>query len=282
MIYLEDGHCWSQKTPSLGRGLSEYSFANAFAFRQVHDFRIIKKNSCAALAGQDYTGQNYVMPLQDPQKDETYRDFLFDWGRQEGMIYPLPEDWRDFMEGHGWRVEQRDADSDYIYESSAMAALTGRKLHKKRNLIKQCKERYTLEQTLFTETSRKDILQILDHWQSAMDLGWNETDYAPCREAALLARELNLEGLVFYADENPAGFLLGEALTADTFVLHFAKARVEFKGIYPYMFQAMAEHVKDRYSYLNLEQDLGSDALRQSKRSYQPLKQLKKLRAYSS
>jgi hypothetical protein len=84
--------------------------------------------------------------------------------------------------------------------------------------------------------------------------------------------------MVFYADSNPAGFLLGEPLNSDTFVFHFAKGVTTFKGIYAHMYNSFAAALPQNYKFLNLEQDMGKENLRQAKSTYLQDNLLKKYR----
>ncbi|MDR3236899.1 MAG: phosphatidylglycerol lysyltransferase domain-containing protein, partial [Spirochaetia bacterium] len=88
--------------------------------------------------------------------------------------------------------------------------------------------------------------------------------------------ELSLSGTIYYAGGRPAGFILGEKLTDDSYALHFAKGLTVFKGIYPFMYNSFAKSLREQYGFLNFEQDLGSPALRQAKASYRPDMMLKK------
>jgi len=109
-----------------------------------------------------------------------------------------------------------------------------------------------------------------------MDLA--DTDYAACLEALDRYEELVLCGGIYYADNEPAGFVLGEEINDETFVLHFAKARTKFKGIYQYLFNNFAGILPPKYKYLNLEQDLDKENLRVFKASYLPDVMLRKAR----
>jgi hypothetical protein len=72
--------------------------------------------------------------------------------------------------------------------------------------------------------------------------------------------------------------VLGEELNDETFVLHFAKAKKKFKGIYQYMFNNFAKILPPKYRRLNLEQDLDKENLRIFKSSYVPDAMLRKAR----
>lgn len=277
-VTLEHKSLW-QNNPFLESGISEYSFANAFAFRNVHNYSLIRQDHLVCLSGRHYSGETYLLPLQDPQND-TNLNFIQNLAQNHDMLYPLPLSWRQWAENQGWHISERFEDADYIYTTETLAKMPGRKLHKKRNQIKQCLSLYHIESCDFINVTDKDILSILDHWQEGMDLGWSKTDYLPCKESSLNITALGLTGIVFFANDKPAGFILGEGINDKTYVVHFAKARKEYKGIYALMFQTLAQSLADSYPFINLEQDLGNPALRQNKESYQPTKKEIKLRAY--
>ena len=66
------------------------------------------------------------------------------------------------------------------------------------------------------------------------------------------------------------GLSIGELLTPDCFAVHFFKGLKQFKGIYQAMYQNLALTLPSSVQWINLEQDLGSAGLRQSKQSYLP------------
>ena len=52
----------------------------------------------------------------------------------------------------------------------------------------------------------------------------------------------------------------------------------KYKGIYQYIFSSFASILPGTYTHLNMEQDLGKEALRHSKESYFPEMKLRKWR----
>jgi hypothetical protein len=151
-----------------------------------------------------------------------------------------------------------------------MSTYPGRRLHKKRNLLKQFVGAYRHEALPLTNDRIPDALFVLEDWMRESGLVPGETDYGPCREALQLYEELVLCGGIIYADGQPAGFVLGEEVNDETFVLHFAKARTAFKGVYQYLFNSFARVLPPKYRFLNLEQDLDKENLRVFKSSYVP------------
>lgn len=119
-------------------------------------------------------------------------------------------------------------------------------------------------------------MTILQAWQDDSGLALNKTDFEQCREALEKISELALWGTIYYIENEPAGFIIGEPLNTETFVLHFAKALTKYHGIYEFMFNDTAKRLLPRYRFLNLEEDMGSKNLRRTKGSYGPEMLLKK------
>jgi hypothetical protein len=79
-----------------------------------------------------------------------------------------------------------------------------------------------------------------------------------------------LSGFLHEAGGVPAGFVLVEELNPGVLAVRFAKGRVEFDGIYAYLFQDLARRLGPRVRWLNFEQDLGSANFRRTKQSFRP------------
>ncbi len=255
--------------------ISEYSFPNAYLFREVHRYEVVLDREIF-LKGVTYDGHTYLMPTVPlPRIDSEY---LKDLMGGVDFLFPVPEAWLPSAEREEFEVFFEKGDMDYLYTVNKMSMYPGRNLHRKRNLLKQFMAGYSHREIPLTAAQMENALYILDEWQKENDSEEGETDFRPCREALMKYDELVLCGGMYYADNEPAGFIVGEELTPDTFVLHFAKARKKFKGIYQYMFNSFARVLPEKYRYLNLEQDLDRKALRIAKSSYMPDIMLKKAR----
>jgi len=198
--------------------------------------------------------------------------------RDVDFLFPVPEEWLGAFDPGAYDISFHEGDADYLYTVEKMSTLAGRKLHKKRNLLKQFIESYRHEALPLTTRRLDDARLVLDAWQQESGLDRGGTDYGPCREALDRYEELVLCGGITYADGEPAGFVLGEEVNDETYVLHFAKARKKFKGVYQFMFNNFAKILPPKYAYLNLEQDLDKENLRVFKSSYVPDALVKKAR----
>ena len=255
--------------------LSEYSFSNLYLFREAHDYHVLLGDHLY-IRGRTYDGHTFAMPVDAPGRTgmSCIRELLQD----VEFLFPIPEAWLPHFPADTFDVTFKEGDADYLYTVEKMSTYPGRRLHKKRNLLKQFTGAYRHEALPLTNDRIADALFVLEAWNREAGLDPRETDYGPCREALQRYEELVLCGGIVYADGEPAGFVLGEEVNDETFVLHFAKARTAFKGVYQYLFNSFARVLPPKYRYLNLEQDLDKENLRVLKSSYVPDAMVKKAR----
>lgn len=256
--------------------ISEYSFPNLYLFRDAHSYEVVTGNDEIFIRGLTYDGHPYLMPTRELRDGDA--DNLAKMLETVDFLFPIPEAWLPFFDERLFEFSQKQGDMDYVYTVERMSSYRGRNLHQKRNLLKQYLANYRHEDVPLTEDRKGDAFFILDEWFRESGQSGGDTDYGSTAEALKLSEELLLCGGIYYADNEPAGFILGEEITPETFVVHFAKARKKFKGVYQYMFNSFAKILPVKYTYLNLEQDLEREALRIAKGSYMPAYLLKKVR----
>ena len=248
--------------------LSEYSFANVYLFRNMHKYEICSSDDYTFIKGVTYDGKSFIMPAGDIRIVSC--DVLRELQKECDFFFPIPEQWLKKFCTQNYETSSKDGDNDYIYTVEKMCTYKGRKLHKKRNLLKNFKKDHSHEEFPLTRDRMDDARQVLELWQVDVGVSKDETDYYSCSEALDLYDELHLCGVMYYADNEPAGFLIGEELNSETFCIHFAKGLRKFKGLYQYIYNNFANLLPQKYNYLNFEQDLGKTALRIAKSSYVP------------
>jgi hypothetical protein len=260
---------------SLKVALSEYSFANLYLFREKHAYEIIPGPELF-IKGRTYDNRSFLMPVCDVRTIDP--GLLRERTGSVDFLFPLPEEWLAAFDASEYEISFERGDEDYLYTVQKMSTFAGRNLHKKRNLLKQFTTLYQHEARPLTNDRLADARAILQGWLAGSDTDASSTDFGPCSEALDRYEELVLCGGIFYAEGEPAGFLIGEETGPDTFVLHFAKALTKFKGVYQYMFNSFAKVLPPKYCCMNLEQDLDKENLRVFKESYVPDAMLKKAR----
>lgn len=253
-------------------GVSEFTFANLYLFRQDHHYRVSRlPGELLLFTGRDQDSPFFMLPFGLPE-DALLAQLFGSFGVSKCVPAVLAEK----MAARGFTTAEDRDNFDYLYSRQALAELTGRKLHKKRNLIKAFLKNYTYTGEPLLESHPPAALQILEEWvQGREDPG----DYPAAREALVHAEELQLCGGIYYVEDRPVAYSLGEENARGTsFIIHFEKAVSGYKGVWQFVNQAFASILPEQYDTINREQDLGNEGLRRAKHSYKPIGYVKKYR----
>ncbi|NPA24930.1 MAG: DUF2156 domain-containing protein [Deltaproteobacteria bacterium] len=259
----------------LGKGLSEYCFSNLYLFRNTHNYHIICEDRIF-LAGNTYDDHSFLMPLFDPA--EVSAEYLLEKLAGYDFYFPVSEKSLSAFDSRLFSYSYNDDDSDYIVSAEKFMWFGGRKLAKKKNLMKQFLKIASPRVVPYDKTQQDAAEDVLCQWLEDVGKSVAETDFLPCQEALANHDIFNLLGFVFYDGSEPAGFMLGRELIAGMCVIHFAKGKRKYKGIFQYMINQFALNYRQVFDWYNIEQDLGNPNLRKTKHSYDPDAMLKKYR----
>jgi hypothetical protein len=166
---------------------------------------------------------------------------------------------------HFHRKEDRKR-SDYLYRSSDLALLEGRRYDGKRNLIAQIDRVY--QWTL----SPLDP-QILDDLEKRSQKETGENEEQKVLTTILNNYEqLHLKGYMIGIQGKPVAFSIVDVLNPTTKIVFFEKADRHFKGLYQLINRETSKAIlEEGYEFINREEDLGIEGLRKSKLSYYPI-----------
>lgn len=275
-IDLKHRSCLTERFHQMNLQISDYTFANVYLFRKTSHYEFLTMDCGLFVSGENKQKQRYVMPLNNPQDCDirTFNDVL----REQKFFFPIPQEWLSFFPEDQFIISCDESDSDYIYLTENMAGFKGRQYIRHRNHLHQFLSLYGPEDKPISSANYQDAMSVLREWQDNSKSTPDKTDFEHCSEALQNFSGLALWGTIYYIESKPAGFIIGEALNADTFCLHFAKASTKYHGIYEFMFNDTAKKLLPQYKYLNLEEDMGNKNLRRTKSSYGPEFLLKKYR----
>ena len=180
-------------------------------------------------------------------------------------------------------VYDRD-NSDYLYNTSDLIGLRGKKYDGKRNHINKFNRRYTyeyipLECSLLDECSR-----IMEEWCGEKGCDCQDGDY--CERFANMEllrnyKTLGCKGALIKTDGKFEAFTVGEMLNEDTAVIHIEKAKSSIDGLYTLINQQFTLREWSGTTYINREQDLGEEGIRKAKLSYHPVRLIDKYIVYA-
>ncbi len=167
---------------------------------------------------------------------------------------------------------------DYVYSIDDLADLKGRKYQKKRNHVNRFRTLYPDHRfEPLTAENLEAVRAMAENWYRIRQENAPEGNYH--LEHTALSRafdnftQLPLDGLVLMQGTEVLAFTIASPLSEDTMDVHFEKAREDIDGAYAVINQAFAQHLREKYPqlrYLDREEDMGLEGLRQAKLSYCP------------
>lgn len=257
---------------ALRPAISEFTFANLYLFRGVHNYSVsLLPDGNPVIAGIDGGKSFFMLPFGLPEEgvlNDLFERFTF--------MKCVPASFAGPLEELGFAVTEDRDNFDYLYLREELARLTGRKFHRKKNLVNFFTWRYEHGEEPLTNERIVDALSVLEAWRAGQAV---PGDYEAAKEALVLCDELQLCGGIYYVDGRPAAYILGEELNSETFVIHFEKGVEGVKGLLQFVNHSFSSILPARYRFINREQDLGEDGLRHAKESWQPVGLVKKYRA---
>lgn len=195
---------------------------------------------------------------------------------QRLRIIGLTDDGREMirrMHAGQFAFESDRALEDYIYHADDLRSLTGRRYQPKRNHINRFTATYPdYRYEPLTAKHFDECMALEREWRHTHEGHTSEL----CAEQRAMQRafehfdELGLIGGCIYVGDRLAAFTYGSAVNDHTFDTHVEKADTEFDGAFTIINKLFAEHLPERFTLINREEDLGLDGLRQAKLSYHP------------
>ena len=172
--------------------------------------------------------------------------------------------------------ERDDSAADYIYTVERLSTYSGKSLHGKKNHCNRFQAEHDWEFVPLTRALIPDCMDMLSEWTEE-NAGRLDKSIAYEHDAIIRAFAafecLSMEGGVLRADGRIMGFTLGEMTSANTFDVHFEKADIKVNGAYAMVCRELTRMLMQRHPqlrYMNREDDMGLESLRQSKISYKP------------
>ncbi|MDR2729375.1 MAG: phosphatidylglycerol lysyltransferase domain-containing protein [Treponema sp.] len=259
-------------------GVSEFTFSGLYLFRNRYNYRISRNSSDNGfiISGELYGKKFFMTPCSAPDPETLNSLFAsHDYWKNisETVLSPV----REQLEERGIAFAEDRDNFDYLYYRSELADLSGKKYHKKKNHVNHFLQTYpAYEQKPMSRDLIPAAAEVLEIWRQ--DKG-EDGDYKAAKEALSLFDSLTLRGSVFFVDGKPAAWCLGESLAkGKMFAIHFEKAVEEYKGIYQFVNQSFAASLPRFFTFINREQDLGNEGMRQAKMTYRPCGFVKKYR----
>lgn len=271
--------------------INDFGLLNLLVYNTQPGIRVSGLNNNLVLKMSDYITQEpfYTFNGQSAVPD-TVRTLL-DQSISEGITpklklipYTTIEPYRAVLESE-FKVEEDRNSFDYMYRIEDLAGLEGKQYKQFRNMCSKFKKE-TNGSVNMIYFKNQEIRPMIGHIKEVMG-SWRDIKNKPKEEVDHLinvierfshySKHFNMYNAGLYIDGQLSAFCFNEVVNNKYIVSHFGHANKNIPGIFQFFDHQLASRFySDGFDYINLQQDLGKEGLRQYKMSYRPAFFLKK------
>lgn len=262
---------------------SDTNFVSLFSWDIKQSCKISNLNNNLIILFQDYLSQKFCLTIAgDSLPNETIaamNNFIKKIPYNGGLKY-IPKYIAETIDPKRWQVIESAGTHDYILAIDKLKHMDKWHHSSIPNSIRRF-EKSTPEFT-FTVTKNGEVdwgpyLAVFEYWLNDNELDiWANNEYKAFKRFTKLKFDTLLTFSIFI-DGALKAFDCCELINEKYVVAHFSKADKSFKGIYEALQLYTAIFLdKEKFEYINIEQDLGLEGLRFSKSKYEPIVFLEK------
>ncbi len=253
----------------------DFSIGGTLMWTEYYEYEFAEFNGTLFLRGKDpESGETiYYSPLGLLPLETSKRLIIKDAANfpKSRMLIPIES------EANAGTDSENNYDEklkEYLYPIERFLHFAGKKMEKKRNHLNYFLHNY--DNAVIENISPANIGELIRFTYR----------FSSAHEATGLSMYENLqtikvledfesypfEGIAIRLNGEIIGYTFGEKI-GDVFFAHVEKGNIEFRGVYQALASFMSLEVNKKYpdvKYLNREEDMGDESLRQSKESYHP------------
>lgn len=257
----------------------DYSIVGVLLWQEYFHYRIAEVNDTLFVMGviPDSETPLFYAPQGKMENHEAVlliKEYLQSQNKSGLLIkYEECESEIQFIESDSNSCLQRDW-MEYLYDIHKFETFAGKKMEKKRNHLNYFYNHYSgFEVEEISEKNVEDIIEFTEIFATShkdVELALYESRHT----LSILSnyKKYNQVGIAIRYEGVIIGFSFGE-IVGDTLLAHVEKGNVEYRGIYQMLASQLCKTALSKnpdLKYVNREDDMGSEHLRQSKMSYHP------------
>ena len=277
-VSLEDGPLIRDFLARFPSEACEMTFPNIYIWKDSeHPRWTLLNGSLCILVEPDFEPPYFLPPVGGDRVPETIAACL----RRAPRLSRVPE---EFVKQHGagFKVEEDPDNFDYIYRVEDLIELRGKKFDGKRNRIRKFESSFRHEYSLLARKDAPECVALLQSWFEEKRNGdpYMKAEKVAIVQALASFELLGLKGGVVRVDGRVEAFTFGMRLSDDAAVIPIEIANPAFPGLAQWINREFVRREWSELKFINREQDMGVEGLRQAKLSYQPERLLKKFNLF--
>ena len=251
----------------------EISFVNQLVWQSLYNNRFCLKDGILYLKSYSENAVTYSLPFGDIKTgmkqiaDDAGEPFPIIWAQAGSRFEEFKKLYGDYYD-----IFESRNEFDYIYNSSDLINLSGKKYHSKRNHISAFSKQFDWHYEDINENNIKAVKKAAELWYNQNSERMDEELKTEKQGVFMILdnmKTLDVNGGAIVIDKYVIAFSLGSPINDLVYDIHIEKALEDYDTAYTVINREFAER-NAKYKYINREDDLGLEGLRRSKLSYHP------------
>ncbi len=260
----------------------DYTIGGIYMWIDYFDYRYCIIDDTLFIKGVDENNRltpAFSLPIGKMPMDSALV-FLKEYCNQNNMTLrfsAIPHDKISlFPSEQKWHIERLNNWSDYLYDASSLATLSGNKLKKKRNHV----NRFISDNPhyIFETITSSNINEVKDFYDTLTIFTLDNSQLSKFERTQVFNilneyHQYSFEGAILRTDNGKiVAFTIGEII-GDTLYIHIEKMNHLITGAGETINKLFAEKILESHTikYINREEDVGDIGLRIAKMSYNPV-----------
>jgi hypothetical protein len=257
---------------------SDFNFITMWAWNTNESVKVSSLNDNLIFSFFDIiTEENYFSFIGLKKLVETATALTrFSWNNNiKGILKYIPEEVAKCISCPDLKVVPEEQDFDYIISVDELANINdspGKLGQRCRQFTRTYSDsNIHVDIKPINEIDMETIHDLFIKWADKKNIDHLSLEEYRAFERYFSINDKNIFVLTIQDDKMIIGFVTLEILSDEYSILNFGKADINYKGIYQFMDWKMGEFLKNKnIKYLNIEEDLGIEALRNMKMQLNP------------
>lgn len=256
-----------------GWELSSHAFLSMYLWQKTFGLSLYLENEGYTAKIQNAGTNTWFFPcgseeavLRFLQKHQDEADFQLRYLREQDVCF-LQEHF-----GAAFCVARDVGASEYIYSREEHETLRGKAYANVRTQLHKIEREHELAVESITPDNLSECVSVLRGWENLRMEEWSEDALNADLTGLLHMEELGIDGILIRVDGEPAGVAAGYPLTEDTYDLFLAKTCKPLQGLGYYVQRSFFLSRPSGVLWINMEEDLDIEGLRNMKKRLSPVR----------
>ncbi len=248
-----------------------HAFTSLFSWKEDMQLTALVEDHFFAVKCDLLSKNTWFFPCGDPAE---IKKFIMQLNKENLCFTYMREADVDFLKQEFpdlFRIQPVLGDFEYLFDTKEQIELKGQKFKNLRKQVAHFSQTEGIRCEMLSTNNLKDAFAVCKNARESMMSPMGVCDHFANLVMLENFTKLKMEGMILYQNQTPLSVTGGFALTEDTFVISLAKESERISGLSAYSKWAFIKTLAGRYPFINGEEDLDIEGLRQLKNTMRPI-----------